>query len=77
MEKVEIGKIFCLTGDIWILFSKKCLLSSLVCLVRVLSKSLNFSSCHGNIFSVNFQKNIKVSSSLAINGLRVKLHVIV
>ena len=45
MGKEEIDNFFCLIGDIWIFFLQKCLLSSLLRFIRLLSKSVNLISC--------------------------------
>ena len=45
MGKEEIDNFFCLIGDIWIFFLQKCLLSSLLCFIRLLSKSVNLIGC--------------------------------
>ena len=46
MGKEEIDNFFCLIGDIWI-FLRKCLLSSPVRFIRLLSKSVNLIGCRG------------------------------
>ena len=45
--KVEIDNFFCLIGDIWIFFLQKCLLSSPLRFIRLLSKWVNLISCRG------------------------------
>ena len=61
---MEIGNIFCLTGDIWIfVFIEMVIERSIVCLLWILSKSLNVIGCQGNIKG-KFSNNIKKSSSL-------------
>ena len=49
MGKVEIcnKKKFCLNGDIWDFFLQKCLLSSPLCFIRLLSKSVYSIDCRG------------------------------
>ena len=47
MGKEEIDNFFFLIGDIWNLFLQKCLLSSLLCFIRLLSKSVNLIGCRG------------------------------
>ena len=48
MGKEEIDNFFCLIGDIWIFFLHKCLLSSPLSFIRLLSKSVNLIGCrHG------------------------------
>ena len=62
MGKKEIDNFFCLIGDIWNFFLQKCLLSSPLRFIRLLSKSVNLIGCWG-AKSVNFRKNVKNSSS--------------
>ena len=45
MGKEEIDNFFCLIGDIWIFFLQKCLLSSPLHYIRLLSKSVNLIGC--------------------------------
>ena len=50
MGKEEIDNFFCLIGDIWIFFYRKkniqkCLLSSPLRFIRLLSKSVNLIGC--------------------------------
>ena len=45
MGKEEIDNFFCLNGDIWKIFLQKCLLSSPLLFVRLLSKSNNLIGC--------------------------------
>ena len=45
MGKEEIDNFFCLIGDIWIFFLQKCLLSSPLRFIRLLSKSVNLIGC--------------------------------
>ena len=45
MGKEEIDNFFCLIGDIWNFFLQKCLLSSLLRFIRLLSKSVNLIGC--------------------------------
>ena len=47
MGKEEIDNFFCLIRDIWIFFLQKCLLSSPLRFVRLLSKSVNLIGCRG------------------------------
>ena len=47
MGKVEICIFFCLNGDIWIFFLQKCLLSSPLCFILLLSKSVYLIGCRG------------------------------
>ena len=48
MGKVEIDDFSCLNGDIWNLFLQKCLLSSPLRFICLLSKLLNLFGCQGN-----------------------------
>ena len=45
IEKEEIDNFFCLIGDIWNFFFQKCLLSSPLSFIRLLSKSVNLIGC--------------------------------
>ena len=45
MVKEEIDNFFCLIGDIWNFFLQKCLLSSPLHFIRLLSKSVNLIGC--------------------------------
>ena len=45
MGKEEIDNFFCLIGDIWKFFLQKCLLSSPLRFIRLLSKSVNLIGC--------------------------------
>ena len=56
MGKEEIQDFFCLVGDSWNFFLKKCLLSSPLHFVRLLSKSENLIGCR-SAKRVNFRKN--------------------
>ena len=47
MGKEEIQDFFCLIGDSWNFFLQKCLLSSPLRFVRLLSKSVNLIGCRG------------------------------
>ena len=47
MGKEEIDNFFCLIGDIWNFFLQKCLLSSPLRFIRLLSKSVNLIGCRG------------------------------
>ena len=61
MGKEEIDNFFCLIGDIWNFFLQKCLLSSSLLFIRLLSKSVNLIGCRhgqkGSIF-VKMFKNL-------------------
>ena len=56
--KVKIDNFSCLNGDIWNLFLQKCLLSSLLRFMCLLSKLLNLFGCKGHT-KVNFRKTVK------------------
>ena len=45
MGKEEIDNFFCLIEDIWNLFLQKCLLSSPLRFIQLLSKSVNLIGC--------------------------------
>ena len=47
MGKEEIEFFFCLIGDSWIFFLQKCLLSSPLRFIPLLSKSVNLIGCRG------------------------------
>ena len=47
MGKEEIQDFFCLVGDIWNFILQKCLLSSPLRFVRLLSRSVNLIGCRG------------------------------
>ena len=57
MGKEEIDNFFCLIGDIWNFFLQKCLLSSPLHFIRLLSKSVNLIGCWGGK-RVDFRKNV-------------------
>ena len=57
MGKEEIDNFFCLIGDIWKFFLLKCLLSSPLRFIRLLSKSVNLIGCQRGK-KVNFRKNV-------------------
>ena len=61
MGKGEIDNFFCLIGDIWKKNLQKCLLSSPLRFIRLLSKSVNLIGCRrsekGSIF-VKMFKNL-------------------
>ena len=48
MGKEEIDNFFCLIGDIWKKNLQKCLLSSPLRFIRLLSKSVNLIGCRGS-----------------------------
>ena len=45
MGKEDVDYFFCLIGDIWNFFLQKCLLSSPLRFIRLLSKSVNLIGC--------------------------------
>ena len=57
MGKEEIDNFFCHIGDIWI-FLQKCLLSSPLRFIRLLSKSVNLIGCRGGKKGQLSQKNV-------------------
>ena len=57
MGKEEIDNFFCLIMDIWKKNLQKCLLSSLLRFIRLLSKSVNLIGCQRGK-KVNFRKNV-------------------
>ena len=57
MGKEEIDNFFCLIGDILNFFLQICLLSSSLCFIRLLSKSVNLIGCLP-AKRVNFRKNV-------------------
>ena len=66
MGKEEIDNFFCLIGDIWnFFFIQKCLLSSPLRFIRLLSKSVSLIGCQRGSAAqrVGFRKNVKKSSS--------------
>ena len=48
MVKVKIDYFFCLNGDIWNLILQKCLLSSPLCFIWLLSKLVNLIGYQGD-----------------------------
>ena len=60
--KEEIDNLFCLNGYIWNYFFQKCLLSSPLRFIRLLTKSINLIGCRV-AKRVNFRQNDKKSSS--------------
>ena len=59
MGKEEIDNFFCLIGDIWI-FLQKCLLSSPLRFIRLLSKSVNLIGCRARQKGSIFVKMFKI-----------------
>ena len=72
MGKEEIDKFFCLIGDIWIFVLQKCLLSSPLRLVRLLSKSVNLIGCRGGKKGQFSYKCLKIFSETT-RGMKLKL----
>ena len=62
MGKEEIDNFFCLIGDIWRKKIQKCLLSSPLHFIQLLSKSVSLIGCRGGVVlaakRVNFRKNV-------------------
>ena len=61
MGKEEIDNFFCLIGDILVFFLQKCLLSSPLRFILLLSKSMNLIGCRGGKkgrFSYKMFKNL-------------------
>ena len=73
MGKVEIDSFYCLNGDIclkgyiWNLFLQKCLLSSPLCFIWFLSKSLNLIGCQGDKKGKNLLRNHKVDEAVTFH----------
>ena len=60
--RVFVMDISCLNGYFWILFLQKCLLSSPLRFISLLSKSLNLIGCQGDKKGKFRKKNVKKSS---------------
>ena len=73
MEKEEIYIFFCLNGNIWIFFTQKCLLSSPLCFIRLLSKSMNLIGCWGGKKGLIFVKCLKIIFSETVRKTKLKL----
>ena len=73
MGKEEIDNFFCLIGDIWNFFLQKCLLSSLLHFIRLLSKSVNLIGCRGGKKGQFPYKCLKIFFSETIRGMELKL----
>ena len=58
MGKEEIDNIFCLIGDIWKKKLQKCLLSSLLRFIRLLSKSVNLIGRQKGSIFIKMFKNL-------------------
>ena len=71
MGKEEIVNFFCLIGDIWI-FLQKCLLSSPLRFMRLLSKSVNVIGCRGSKKCQFSYKCLKIFSETT-RGMKPKL----
>ena len=73
MGKEEIDIFFCLIGDIWNFFLQKCLLSSPLRFILLLSKSVNLIGCRGGKKGQFFVKMFKIFFSETIRGMKTKL----
>ena len=73
MGKEEIDNFFCLIGDIWIFSLQKCLLSSLLRFIRLLSKSVNLIGCQCGKKGKFSSKCLKFFFSETIRGMKLKL----
>ena len=72
MGKEEIDNFFFLIVDICIFFLQKCLFSSPLRFIRLLSKSVNLIGCRGAKGSI-FLKCLKIFFSETIRGMKLKL----
>ena len=72
MGKEEIDNFFCLIGDIWI-FLQKCLLSSPLRFIRLLSKLVNLIGCRRGKKGQFRKKCLKIFFSETIRGMKLKL----
>ena len=73
MGKEEIDNFFCLIWDIWIFFLQKCLLSSPLRFIQLLSKSVNLIGYWGGKKGQFFVKCLKIFFSETIRGMQLKL----
>ena len=73
MGKEEIDNFFCLIGDIWNFFLQKCLLSSTLRFIRLLSKSVNLIGCRRGKKGQFSYKCLKIYFSETIRGMKPKL----
>ena len=73
MGKEEIDNFFCLIGDIWKMFLQKCLLSSPLRFIRLLSKSVNLIGFLGGRKGQFSSKCLKIFFSETIRGMKLKL----
>ena len=74
MGKEEIDNFFCLIGDIWIFFFlQKCLLSSPLRFIRLLSKSVNLIGCRRGKKGQFSKKCLKIFFSETIRRMKLKL----
>ena len=72
MGKLEIDHFFCHIGDIWI-FLQKCLLSSPLRFIQLLSKSVNLIGCRRGKRDQFLLKCFKIFFSETIRGMKLKL----
>ena len=73
MGKEEIDNFFCLIGDIWNFFLQKCLLSSPLRFMRLLSKSMNLIGCRRGKKGKFSEKCLKIFFSETNRGMKLKL----
>ena len=73
MGKEEIDYCFCLIGDIWNFFLQKCLLSSPLRFMRLLSKSVNLIGCRRDKKGQFSEKCLKIFFSETNRGMKLKL----
>ena len=75
MGKEEIDNFFCLIGDIWNFFLQKCLLSSPLRFMRLLSKSMNLIGCRRGKKGQFSLKCLKIFFSETNRGMKLKLDI--
>ena len=73
MGKEEIDIFFCLIGDIWNFLLQKCLLSSPLRFIRLLSKLANLIGCQRDTKGQFSEKCLKIFFSETIRGMKLKL----
>ena len=73
MGKEEIDNFFCLIGDILKKKLQKCLLSSPLRFIRLLSNSMNLIGCRGGKKGRFSKKCLKIFFSETIWGMKPKL----
>ena len=75
MGKEEIDSFFCLIGDIWENFLQKCLLSSPLRSIQLLSKSVNLIGCRRGKKGQFSLKCLKIFFSETMRGMKLKLDI--